>query len=110
MALGPSIQEQLSRARADLRLGAVVLEMGDTALLVPAETLSQERLTHLEIAEEMLLVLSAKRAATLEFAAYDGDLARVFVPQEANSAWIKAMADPSVDLKTPLKGPFQCKR
>ena len=112
MALGPSIQEQISRARADLRMGVpVVLEMGQTALLVPAETLTHERLSHLrQIAEEMLLVLSAKRAATLKFAAYDGDLARVFVPPEANTAWIKAMADPSSDLKTPLKGPFQCKR
>jgi len=68
MALGPSIQEQISRARADLRMGVpVVLEMGHTALLVPAETLTHERLSHLrQIAEEMLLVLSAKRAATLK--------------------------------------------
>ena len=112
MALAPSIQEQISRARADLRMGVpVVLDMGETALLIPAETLSKKRLQHLrQMAEEMLLVLSTKRAGTLKLAAYDGDVARIFVPQDATIEWLKAMADPSCDLKTPLKGPFRSKR
>ncbi len=112
MALAPSIQEKISRARADLRMGVpVVLNMVETALMVPAETLSDERLKDLRrVTGEMLLVLSAKRAGTLKIAAYDGDLARVFVPQEANIRWFKAIADPSSDLETPLKGPFQSKR
>ena len=112
MSLAPSIQEQISRARADLRMGVpVILDIGETALVIPAETLSNKRLQHLkQMAEEMLLVLSAKRAKTLKLAAYDGDLVRIFVPQDATTAWFKAMADPSTDLKTPLKGPFQSKR
>ena len=112
MVLAPSIQEQISRARADLRMGVpIVLDMDETALLIPAETLSGERLKDLrQLKGEMLLVLSAKRAGTLKLAAYDGDLTRVFVPQEANIGWFKAIADPSSDLKTPLKGPFRSKR
>ena len=112
MALALSIQEQISRARTDLRMGVpVVLDIGEIAILVPAETLSDDRLKDLKkMTGEMLLVLSAKRAATLKLAAYDGDLARVFVPPEATTAWLKAMANPSTDLKTPLKGPFRSKR
>ncbi len=112
MALAPSIHEQISRARADLRMGVpVVLEMGEIALLIPAETLSNERLQHLrQMAEEMLLVLSTKRAGTLKLAAYDGDVARIYVPQDTTIEWLKAMADPSSDLKIPLKGPFRSKR
>ena len=112
MALALSIQEQISRARTDLRMGVpVVLDIGETALLIPAETLSTDRLKELkQMTEEMLLVLSAKRAGTLKLAAYDGDLARVVIPAEATTEWLKAMADPSTDLKTPLKGPFQSKR
>ena len=112
MTLSPSIQEQISRARTDLRMGVpVVLDKGETALIIPAETLSDERLKDLrQMIGEMLLVLSAKRARTLKLAAYDGDLARVFVPLQANTGWVRAMADPSSDLQTPLKGPFESKR
>ncbi len=112
MALALSIQEQISRARADLRMGVpVILDLDETALLIPAETLSDERLKDLrQMTGEMLLLLSAKRAKTLKLAAYDGDLARVLVPQEANTRWFRAMADPSSDLEIPLKGPFKSKR
>ena len=47
----------------------------------------------------MLLVL-AQRAGTLKLAAYDGDVANI-CPTGRSIEWLKAMADPSSDLKIP---------
>ncbi len=112
MALGPNIQEQISRARADLRMGVPVnINGGRQALLIPAETLSESRLRLLrQLNGEILLVLTAKRATTLKLGAYDGDLVRIIVPNNEGIAWITAVADPSSDLKNPIKGPFHTKR
>lgn len=112
MSFGPDIREQISRARNDLRMGVpVVLTADRDALLIPAETLMDQRLSDLhKISDEVLLVLTAKRALTLKIGAYDHDLVRLILYREAGLDWIKSIANPSDDLKQPLKGPFQCKR
>ncbi len=38
--------------------------------------------------------------------AYDGDLARILLPDGADLAWLRAVADPADDLRTPMKGPL----
>ena len=54
--------------------------------------------------------MTARRAATLRARAYDGDLARVRVPADADLAWIRALADPAEDLARPMKGPLMTER
>jgi GTP cyclohydrolase II len=102
----PDPIERLARARADLRMGVpVVLDGG--ALVLAAETLGQARLAQLlALGGEAALVLTARRAATLKARAYDGDLARIRLPQDASTGWIKALADPADDLRAPMKGPL----
>ncbi len=112
MALGLSPQELLARARADLRMGvAVVLEgVAGAALALAAETATEARLGDLRARGPVDLAITARRAATLKARAYDGDLARVALPQGADMRWVRATADPSADLAWPMKGPFHSRR
>ena len=111
--LGPNVTELLARARADLRMGVpVVLQGSDaTALVLAAETLNHDRLAALQTLEGVpVLAISARRADTLKAVAYDGDLARIMIPQEAGLDWVQSVADPADDLKSPMKGPFRAER
>lgn len=112
MTLGPTSLELLARARADLRMGlAVTLAAGEAAALVlAAETATAARLADLRALGPLDLALTARRAATLKARVYDGDLARVIVPPEADLAWVRATADPSADLSHPMKGPYAARR
>jgi GTP cyclohydrolase II len=108
MALSPSLPERIARLRADLRMGVgVVLCAGeDCALVFAAETLTAERLSDARaLGGEAVLALTTRRAETLKARAYDGDIARVALPDEADLTWIRSMADPSDDLRHPMKGP-----
>ncbi|MEL6168800.1 MAG: GTP cyclohydrolase II [Pseudomonadota bacterium] len=108
MALGPTPAELIARARTDLRLGLpVVVRDGDRmALAAAAETLSPERFDYLRQEGTAALVITDWRAKTLKVAAYDGDLARLVLPDDADIGWVAATADPVADLAVPLKGPY----
>ncbi|WP_386629560.1 GTP cyclohydrolase II [Sulfitobacter geojensis] len=112
MSLAPDITEQLARARADLRMGVPVVMTGPTsAVVIAAETLSAERLADIQaLGGQPVLTITARRAETLKARVYDGDLARLVLPADANLAWIHSIADPADDLRTPMKGPFSCDR
>lgn len=111
MALGLSIVEQLARARGDLRMGVPVMLAGDHAILfVAVEALGQTRLADLRALGPLVLALTARRAETLKIPAYDGDLVRLVVPQDAEMGWLRALADPADDLRYPMKGPFRSLR
>ncbi|APX89739.1 GTP cyclohydrolase II [Brevirhabdus pacifica] len=113
MSLAPGMTEQLSRARADLRLGVpVVLHDGTHAIVAAAaETLGKVRWRAMqELGAPLTLAVTARRAATLKARAYDGDLARIAVPASADLRWIAQVADPADDLNAPMKGPFQTLR
>lgn len=112
MSLTPSRTETLARARSDLRLGLpVVLTHGGSAMLAAAvEELSNERLQSLRTFGPMELALTARRAETLKARVYDGDLVRLSVPKEADLRWLCALANPTDDLNTPLKGPLHALR
>ncbi|EEB83140.1 GTP cyclohydrolase II [Roseobacter sp. GAI101] len=112
MAFGPDIIEQLARARADLRMGVPIVFLGDQPVLVlAAETLTAQRLTDLlALGGEPVLAITARRAETLKARAYDGDLARVLLPQDATPRWVQSLADPADDLRSPMKGPLSCAR
>ncbi len=113
MSLIPDITERLARARADLRMGLpVVLTNGTKRLLAAsAETLSPERLADMRaISPAIVLAITARRAETLKARAYDGDLARILLPEDAGLSWIQAIADPADDLRHPMKGPLTSQR
>ena len=106
LSLRPS--ELLSRARTDLRIGVpVVLRDGDRAALVlAAEVARADRLDALRATGRVVLALTDWRARTLKARAYDGDLARIILPEAADIGWVRALADPAGDLASPMKGPF----
>ncbi|MFQ5623221.1 MAG: hypothetical protein ACE5FS_07465, partial [Paracoccaceae bacterium] len=113
MPLRPSSSEHAARARADLRIGVPVLLCGggSAAIVCAAETVSRDRLSALRALGGVLdLAITARRAETLRARSYDGDLARVAVPDDADTGWIRATADPSRDLEFPMKGPYQSRR
>lgn len=113
MSLSPDINEFLARARADLRMGLPVVLKHDAETLVFAslETVSLEKSSALRQAvADPCLIITARRAETLKARAYDGDLARVEVPETADLAWMRAIADPQDDLNAPMKGPLSSRR
>ncbi len=112
MSLGLDGRERLARARADLRMGAaiVLLDAGDGALLLAAAAATAARLADLRAAGVVDLTLTERRATTLKARAYDGDLARVALPADADLDWVRATADPSADLAWPMKGPYLTRR
>ena len=112
MALLPTLHERLSRARADLRMGlpVVLRHNGASVLAASAETLSPERLSDLRALGTPVLAVTARRAETLKARAYDGDLARILLPDDAGLGWLQAVADPADDLSAPMKGPLLTRR
>ncbi|MCA0994019.1 GTP cyclohydrolase II [Alloyangia pacifica] len=114
MTLAPDLGELLARARADLRMGVPVVlrtASGAGALVVAAETVSAARLAVLRaLPGDLDLTVTARRAETLKARAYDGDLARVILPQDAGLEWVQAIADPADDLAKPMKGPLATRR
>ena len=112
MTLTPDVTELIARARADLRMGVpVVVDGPGGGLVVAVEALSAGRLAGLRaLGGEMALAVTRWRADTLKARAYDGDLARIAVPADADLRWINGVADPADDLRTPMKGPLQSLR
>ena len=112
MSLGLSIPERLSRARADLRMGVPVVLCGaeGAALVAAVETLDAARLADLRGYGTPILAITARRAETLKARAYDGDLARIVPPADTALDWLRSVADPADDLRTPMKGPLQSVR
>lgn len=107
-SLGPTAAERLNRARADLRMGLPVVLSGQLAVAV--ETLSPERLAALAALGPLTLAITSWRAETLKARVYDGDLARIVVPRDADLVWLRAIADPADDLRMPMKGPLASRR
>jgi GTP cyclohydrolase II len=112
MSLTLAPAERLARARADLRMGAAVVLVSDAAAAVAlaAETATAARLADLRGLGQVDLAITARRAETLKARAYDGDVARVALPGDADIAWVRASADPSDDLRFPMKGPYRTRR
>ena len=108
MSLAPTITEVLARVRADFRMGVpiVLIAGGRGAVVVPAETLAAGRLAEITALGGAVLAITARRAETLKARCYDGDLARIALPATADPGWVAALADPSGDLRTPMKGPL----
>ena len=98
MTLTLSITEKLARARSDLRLGlpVVLTGQGRSMLAAAVEVLTPQRLADLRALGAGEVALTARRAETLKTAAYDGDLARIALPLDADCRWLPAFADLSL--------------
>lgn len=109
MAILLTVEEQIARMRADLRMGVPILvSCGTTVWMAAAiETLPKDRLNHFrEYSSDLEMAITDLRAKTLAARAYDGDLARIKVPATADLRWLRSVADPVDDLQSPMKGPF----
>ena len=112
MPLLPTPSELAARARADLRVGLPVVlgQTGAGVALLAAETLTPARLDAVRALGTPVLTITDRRAETLKARAYDGDIARLRLPNDADAAWIRAVADPADDLRVPMKGPLAADR
>ena len=113
MSLAPDLTEILARARSDLRMGVPVVLTGPKGalLVLAAETLEARRLADIKaLGGPPVVVISARRAETLKARPYDGDLARIILPTDADLQWVLGVADPADDLRTPMKGPLVSER
>ena len=107
--LGPANQEILMRARADLRLGVPIVLAGkeNSAIIAPIEVLNESRLNQLKVIDKNSFILvTTRRAQTLKCPIYDENFVRIALGQLLKIASLKAIADPFLDLRNPLKGPF----
>ncbi|TCL00667.1 GTP cyclohydrolase II [Shimia isoporae] len=113
MSFSPDIIERIARARADLRMGVPIVMTGGgkAVLIMSAETLDRDRLADLRnLGGVPHLVVTGRRAETLKARAYDGDIARVRLPADADLKWLRSIADPADDLMSPMKGPLATER
>ena len=111
MTLALTLTERLARARGELRMGVPVVLAGDgAALVVAVEELTAERLADLRGFGQPVIALTDRRAETLKARAYDGDLARIALPADQGIDWVRSLADPSDDLRWPMKGPLNALR
>lgn len=101
---------QIERAGDELRRGLPVLvQSGDMSLLVlAAEYANDATLAHFDgIASDSFVMLTNNRAAALKVAGEDWPVVRIERPAWMQAGDIVALADPTLDLSTPLKGPFR---
>ncbi|MEL6582322.1 MAG: GTP cyclohydrolase II [Pseudomonadota bacterium] len=112
MALSPQPEEEIARARNELRMGVpIAFEAGgETVLVAAVETLRPDRWEAFQALDAPVLAVTARRAETLRARAYDGDLARIAVPEGTPVVWLQSVADPAADLASPMKGPFETLR
>ena len=100
--------EAVARAIDALRAGrAVRLKTSGVHTLFAVETISAAALTRLV---RPLLILSHARARTLKIRLYTPDVVALTIRPGTSPADLKAIADPTADLETPLKGPFAARR
>ena len=114
MQINTSIAEQTARLRSDLKLGRPVLVRNKkkTSLVFAIETLKKN--IPKEINEtyksKSHVAITSRRAKTLNAIPYDGDLARIIIPKNVSHNWLLSTANPALDLKHPMKGPFETMR
>jgi GTP cyclohydrolase II len=91
-----------------LRAGQPVrLKDRGVASMFAVETIGAERLARLDRA---WLVLTHARARTLKIRLYTPEVVALPLRGRQNLEWLRAVADPTADLDTPLKGPFLAAR
>ena len=110
MSFAPDPTETLARARSDLRMGVPVV-LSEGLVILAVECLTPDRFNDLcALGPKPVVTITGWRAKTLKAHAYDGDIARIELPNYGTMAWTQSIADPSDDLNHPMKGPLQTLR
>ena len=98
------------RALGDVRRGLPVVLTGDGRAMaaLAAENAEASMLGALEALSgtRPALVVTSRRAATLTIDPHGGRFAAIALPAHLSDEEIRALADPSLDLAYPLRGPF----
>lgn len=104
---GPAVR--VARAVSDLRMGMPVClrHNGDHLLLAAAETLGAALFGEIRKVAGARLLLSAHRARTLSIPDYGRAEVSLPLKQVTDFATLQALADPTLDLDMPFKGPFR---
>jgi GTP cyclohydrolase II len=103
--------EAVARAAEALRRGAPVRIRGGDGIgttVLAVETASDHALVKLK--GPARLVLSHARARTLKIRLYTPDVVALALDRPLSAAQLRAVADPTADLASPLKGPFAALR
>ncbi len=88
--------------------GVRIADTGGEALAWATETISDRVLAGL--GPSPLLLLTHARAATLKIRLYTHPVVAIIPEAPFTAERLRAIADPSVDLAAPLKGPFEARR
>lgn len=112
MELAPDRRERTARVLSELSLGLPVLcDSGSSLhLIASAETTNSDRLASLRALGNVEIALTSRRASVVRAMVYDDDLARIELPNDVSLEWVRSMADPTLDLRHPMKGPFKVTR
>jgi GTP cyclohydrolase II len=100
----------IARAANELRRGRMVAIAGDdgkTILALAVETANDRAIV--KLGKGAILLLTHARARTLKIRLYTPDVVAL-KPSSLKSEALRAIADPTADLSTPLKGPFDALR
>ena len=110
-------QTQSIRQISDLRFGIPIIIGNDglNALVFSIETLTTSNFEKMkwnfsEPGYEPYISVTKNRANLLKIRVYENDIARIKMPREISLDWIKATADPALDLDYPMKGPYESYR
>ena len=110
MKIHTSSIEQTARLLSELRLGrpVIIQHEQNNALIFAIETLKKDSVNEIKKIPRKLshLTITARRAETLNAIPYDGDIAKIRLPEYFSHDWLHATANPALDLRFPLKGPF----
>jgi len=101
----------VNRAVMQLRQGEPVSVIGKDAkrlTLLAVETATNAAMKAL--GTPLSLLLTHHRAQTLKIRLYTPDVVALPVEKKATAAQLRAIADPTADLSSPLKGPFEAER
>ena len=102
--------DQNLRMQTDLKMGLpIIIKKGNVNYMIySTESISEENFKILDqlAGEKPYLCVTARRAKTLKARVYDDTISRIKIPIGSNLSWIKATADPVLDLDNPLKGPY----
>jgi GTP cyclohydrolase II len=100
----------VARAANELRRGRIVAvagEDGKTLLALAVETADDRAIV--KLGKGAVLLLTHARARTLKIRLYTPDVVAL-KPTSLKADALRAIADPTADLATPLKGPFEALR
>jgi len=102
----------VERAASELRTGkpVAITDGREIVITYAVETLAQKTLTDIRKRMKPSLVLTHARARTLKIRLYTSDVVALPTSADATPDSLRAIADPTVDMSSPLKGPFEARR